>query len=85
MASAITMIQIFQRMTAIPKTNGIYFSIVKCGDLTTEKTEYHYSFIEYNDGWKTPTMDGYTMEIVAWTELENPENHFKEKAKIITL
>lgn len=79
------MIQIFHWMTTIPTTNNIYFSIVECTDLASGNTEYHYSFVEYKDGWITPIMDGYEMEVMAWCELENPAKYFQEKARILTM
>lgn len=83
MESPIRMTLIFLPATTRPKTNNVYWCIVKCKDLDLETIEYHYSFIEFKDGWKAPIMEGMELEVAAYCELENPEIYFKRKNRII--
>lgn len=90
----IVMNLVFQRLPMLPKEEGIYWCIVKSKDETspctpeTSKTgippTYHYVFVEFRGHFVNPVLKGFTLEVVAWAELENPERHFKPKPLIIS-
>lgn len=82
---------VFQRLPMLPKEDNIYWCIIKSTQIAKEKTkdwspiEYHYAFVKFTNGeFMELEMFGYTLEVVAWAELENPERHFKPKPLIIS-
>lgn len=56
-----------------PKSNNIYWCIIKVKSKTSDETEYHYTYVEYSDGdFIVPANEKNEITVEAWCELIHP-------------
>lgn len=62
-----------------PKSDNIYWCIIKVKSKTSDETEFHYTYVEYTDGnFVVPTNETIEITVEAWCELIHPSLLFKE-------